>query len=114
MNECYVVGFCDTEMTADLRVLDSPEKIAEVGESIYAERYQTQLESDERGHFIAVDVTSGEGYVADYPEQALQKARTASPNGIFHLIRIGAPGAFRVSFGLTRHDFWGRPLRQSR
>jgi hypothetical protein len=109
-----VVGFCDTKMTADVRVLDSPEKIAEAGELIYAERYQAQLDPDQRGHFIAVDVTSGEGYVADYPEQALQKARTASPSGIFHLIRIGAPGAFRVSFGLTRHDFWGRPLRQSR
>src|SRR4051812_12951880 len=84
-SECCVVGFREIEMTADLRVLDSPEKIAEVGESIYAERYQAQLEPDERGHFIAVDVTSGEGYVADYPEQALQKARTASANGIFHL-----------------------------
>jgi hypothetical protein len=101
-------------MSIDLRVLDSPEKIAEAGELIYSERYQAQLEPDRRGHFIAVDVTSGEGYVADYPEQALQKARAAAPNGIFHLIRIGAPGAFRVSFGLTRHDFWGRPLRQPR
>src|SRR4051794_27978659 len=101
-------------MSIDLQVLDSPEKIAEAGERIYEERYKSQLESDRHGHFIAVDVTSGKGYVADFPEQALQEARAAAPNGIFHLIRIGARGAFRVSFGLTRHDFWGRPLRQSR
>ena len=84
-------------MSIDLRVLDSPEKIADAGELIYAERYQAQLEPDRRGHFIAVDVTSGEGYVAEYPEQALQDARAAAPNGIFHLIRIGAPGAFDVN-----------------
>jgi len=96
-------------MSIDLRVLDSPEKIAEAGELIYAERYKARLEPERRGHFIAVDVTTGEGYVADYPEQALQEARTAAPNGIFHLIRIGAPGAFRVSFGLTRNS----PHRQN-
>src|SRR6202051_713110 len=97
-------------MSVDLRVLDSPEKIAEAGELIYAERYKAQLEPDRRGHFIAVDVTTGEGYVADYREQALQKARAAAPNGIFHLIRIGAPGAFRLSFALPRHS----PPRQNR
>lgn len=102
------------QMSIDLQVLDSPERIADAGEQIYEERYKAQLEPGRHGHFIAIDVTSGIGYVAEYPEQALQDARAAAPNGIFHLIRIGARGAFRVSFGLTHHDFWGRPLRQSR
>jgi hypothetical protein len=101
-------------MSIDLNMLDSPEKIAGAGERIYEERYKRQLDPDHHGHFIAVDVTSGVGYVAEYPEQALQDGRAAAPNGIFHLVRIGARGAFRVSFGLTRHDFWDRPLRQSR
>jgi hypothetical protein len=104
----------NSEMSIDVKALTSPEKIADAGEAIYEERYKRRLEPDRRGHFIAVDVTSGEGYVADYPEQALQDARKAAPYGIFHLIRIGAPGTFRVSFGLNRHDFWGRPLRQPR
>lgn len=102
-------------MTADFKVLDSPNKIAEAGERIYADRYKVELERDQFGHFVAIDVTTGESYVAEFPEQALEKARAAAPNGIFHLIRIGAPGAFKVSFGLSRNDdFWGRPLRQSR
>src|SRR4051794_36620033 len=101
-------------MSIDVKALTSPEKIADAGEAIYEERYKPRLEPDQHGHFIAVDVSSGEGYVAEYPEQALQEARKAAPYGIFHLIRIGAPGTFRVSFGLNRHDFWGRPLRQSR
>ena len=100
---------------ADFRVLDSPEKIAEEGERIYAERYQSQLELERRGHFVAIDVTTDKSYVEEFPEEALEAARKQAPNGIFHLIRIGAPGAFKVSFGASaRYDFWGRPLRQSR
>ena len=99
-------------MSRAANVLDSLEKIVHAGERIYEERYKAQLELRRYGHFIAVDVISGIGYVAEYPEEALQDARAAAPNGIFHLIRIGARGAFRVGFGLTHHDFWGRPLRQ--
>lgn len=102
-------------MTADLRLLDSPGKIADAGDRIYSDKYKSQLEADQMGHFVAIDVTTEEAYVAEFPEQALEKARTAAPNGIFHLIRIGAPGAFKVSFGLSKSDdFWGRPLRQTR
>lgn len=102
-------------MTADLKFLDSPDKIADAGERIYEQKYKSQLEGASFGHFVAIDVTTGTPYVAEFPEQALEQARAAAPNGIFHLIRIGAPGAFKVSFGLSRHDdFWSRPLRQPR
>lgn len=102
-------------MTTDMRTLDSPDKIAEAGERIYTDRYKAELEATRSGHFIAIDVLSGAGYVAEFPEEALQEARTKAPSGIFHLIRIGAEGAFKVSFGAhVRHDFWGWPLRQSR
>jgi hypothetical protein len=94
-------------MSADLNALDSPEKIADAGERIYEERYKAELEPGRHGHFIAVDVTSGCGYIAEYPEQALQDAREAAPNGIFHLIRIGAlrvvsltPGSLDVLVGM--------------
>jgi hypothetical protein len=105
-------------MENNVKTLDSPAKIADEGERIYAERFKEQLESAHRGHFVAIDVTSGAEYVAEFPELALEKARAAAPNGIFHLIRIGAPGAFKVSYGMAQHDdFWGgplRPLRQTR
>jgi hypothetical protein len=101
-------------MTTNLKGLGSPEKIADAGERIYAEQYKAQLEATQRGHFVAIDVTTGEGYVAEFPEQALGEARAKAPAGIFHLIRVGAPGAFTVSFGHARNDFWGRPLQQPR
>ncbi len=101
-------------MTADLRILDTPDKIAEEGERIYAQRHRAELENEHRGHFVAIDVLSGNAYVAEFPEQALEKARARAANGIFHLIRIGAPGAFKVSFGSSRNGFWDRSLRQPR
>jgi hypothetical protein len=98
-----------------MRALDTPDKIAEAGERIYADRYKSELEAARPGHFIAIDVLTGEGYAAEFPEQALETARAKAPSGIFHLIRVGAPGAFKVSFGMhSKHDFWGRSLRQAR
>ena len=100
-------------MADDPKVLDSPEKIAEEGQRLYDERHRERLEGEHRGHFVAIVVTTGNAYVARFPEEAIEEARTHALNGVLHLIRIGAPGTFKVSFG-SRHGFWGRPLRQSR
>lgn len=109
---CYNI---DMSPTADnLRALNTPDKIAEAGQRLYAERHQAQLEKDRSGQFVAIDVLTGEGYVAEFPEQALEHARKQAPNGVFHLIRIGAPGAFKVSYSSQRHDRWSWILRQSR
>ena len=100
-------------MADDPKVLDTPDKIAEEGQRLYDERHRARLEQEHLGHFVAIDVMTGNAYVATFPEQAIEEARKQAPNGVFHLIRIGAPGAFKVSFG-SRHAFWGRPLRQFR
>jgi len=102
-------------MPETLKDLNSLDKIAEEGERLYQDRHKERLEREASGQFVAIDVGNGEAYVGEFPETALQRAKEANPRGIFHLIRIGAPGAFRVSYaGTKRHDFWKRPLRQSR
>ena len=95
------------------KVFDSPDKIAEEGQRLYEERHKATLEGTRRGEYVTIDVLTGNAYAAEFPEQALEEARKQAPNGVFHLIRIGAPGAFKVSFG-SRHAFWGRTLRQPR
>lgn len=84
-------------MTEELKNLSSMQRIAQTGEKIYAEKYKDKLEGERPGHFAAIDVLSGEVYVAEFPELAIEKARAAAPNGVFHLIRIGSPGAFKSS-----------------
>jgi hypothetical protein len=77
--------------------LTSPQDIAAAGERIYAERHKQVLEREHPGQFAAVDVLTGEVYIGEYPEDALSTARQKAPNGVFHLLRIGSAGAYRVS-----------------
>lgn len=77
--------------------LSNPQAIAEAGERIYQERYRGEFEKSHAGRFVAIDVLTEQAYVADRPEEALEHAKTASPTGLFHLIRVGSPAAFRMS-----------------
>ena len=78
--------------------LSNPQAIAEAGEKIYREKYQARFEEEHLGKFVAINVLTEEAYLGDLPEEAFQKAREAAPKGLLHLIRIGSPGAFRVSY----------------
>jgi len=78
--------------------LSNPKAIADRGEEVYREKYQKEYEKIHRGKFVAIDVTTGLAYVADTPEGAFNLARKASQAGLFHLIKVGEPGAYRVSY----------------
>jgi hypothetical protein len=93
-------------MADDLSLLAGPEKIVELGEALYAERHKARLERDHIGHFVAIDVLTGEAYVGEFPEQALDIAEESAPDAILHLIRIGS----RCAFSLRR---MGLPLALS-
>ena len=75
-----------------------PEKIAQAGEQIYDERYRKDYEARYPGQFVAIDTTTGAAYPAQFPELALESAKKASPHGVFHLIKVGSPGAYKVSY----------------
>ena len=77
--------------------ISNPKQIAEKGEEIY-KRYQAAYEKEHPGKFVAIDVKSEKLYVGDTAVEALEKARADSPVGLFHLVRVGAAGAFRVSY----------------
>lgn len=78
-------------------IFNTPAKIVEAGERIYAERYKARLEQERPGSFVVIDVVTGEAYVARFPEQALEEAHAHARTGVFHLIRVGSSGAFSVS-----------------
>ena len=87
--------------------LTDPAEIARTAEGIYAEKYQKQFEKEHKGEFVAIDVLDGEAYLGQFAEKALLAARENAPHGVFHLIRVGAPGAFRVSYvGSTDSANW--------
>lgn len=76
---------------------DAVIRIARRAQEIYDTTLKNELEPEQSGKFVVVDVSSGKHYVADFAEDAIQNAREALPYGIFHLMRIGSPGAFKVS-----------------
>lgn len=85
--------------------LSNPKAVAETGEKIYRDRYQLKLEAENFGKFVVIDVSTEEAIIGDSPEDAMNSAREKLPNGVFHLIRIGSPGAFRVGYSNTTSDW---------
>ena len=85
----------------------TPQEVAKRGEEIYARDHRERLEAESTDQFVAIDVSSGQAYVAPQPEAALEAAREAAPDGVFHLIKIGSEGAFRVSYTSdAAHSDW--------
>jgi hypothetical protein len=74
-----------------------PRQIVERGTRIYDQKYRAEYENKWRGRFAAIDITSENAYVADYPEEALTIAKVAAPHGIFYLTHIGSLTTFKSS-----------------
>ena len=83
-----------------------PSTIARAGEQIYNERYKAQYESEHRGKFVAIDIKDGHATLGDSPEQTLEAAKRNNPSGLFHLIKVGSAGAFRVSYTSHARNNW--------
>ena len=80
----------------------SPERIAIRASEIY-EDLGAEIKRDNTGKFMVVDVKTKHYFISEFSDEAFRLAREGSPHGIFHLIRIGARSAFKVSFS-TGHD----------
>jgi hypothetical protein len=76
----------------------SPQEIAHKGEKIYNEKYRKGYERDFLGQFVAIDVDTGEAFVAPTATQAIQKAEAGGRHGYLHLVKIGSPGVYSVSY----------------
>jgi len=74
------------------------DRIAELGEEIYAKKHRKRYEGEKDGYFLAIDVETETGYMAQYPEDALHAAEKSNPEGKFYLKRIGSSATFHVSY----------------
>ena len=75
----------------------SPTAIAEQGKRLYSEKYKADYERRYFGQYAAIDVTSGDAFVADRPEAATKKAERAGRVGTLYLVRIGHTGVYRLN-----------------
>lgn len=74
--------------------LDKPisfdsEAFANLAESIYKERYQTEFEKLYKDKIVAIEIESGDYFIGDSKMEAALKAKAKYPERFFHFIRIG-------------------------
>jgi len=75
----------------------SPSAIAEQGKRLYSEKYKADYERRYFGQYAAIDVTSGEAFVAERPAAATKKAERAGRVGTLYLVRIGHAGVYHLN-----------------
>jgi len=74
----------------------SPEQVAQKGEEIYKNKLKSILEPKENGKFIAIEVISENYFVGDSILEALETAKKEYPDQLFHTIKIGYQGVFKM------------------
>ncbi len=77
-------------------VLDTDEQVVRRGEALFEERIRPELDEQERGKFLVVDVETGD-YELDADElQALKRAKAKKPEAVLYMLRLGYPTAYRL------------------
>lgn len=66
----------------------STEELDRLGWARY-EEIKDELEAQHHGHYVMIEVDSGDYFIGETSEEALQKAENAYPDKAFRLIRIG-------------------------
>jgi len=84
----------------------SPQMIANKGEALYKNKFQSEYEAKYLGKFVAIDIASEEAFVADNPEDAIAAAQEKNPNGFFHLVKVGSPGVYRLGYTQEKKSDW--------
>jgi hypothetical protein len=87
-------------------VTKTPNSIAEKGEALYRDKFQSEYEAKFPGKYLAIDVNSAQPYIADSPEEAVESLLRSNPNAYYHVIRIGAPGVYRVGYAQHQQREW--------
>jgi hypothetical protein len=70
--------------------------VIERAKRLYAERLQGVLETQHRDRFVAIEPESGEYFLGDTFDEAVQAARAKHPTRLSHTIRIGHRAAFHM------------------
>lgn len=88
-------------------------EIVQKAEHVYAEEYQAEYEAEYNGHYAVIDIIDKSIYVGEFPEIAMKEAMEKSPDGVFHLIRIGSAASVYHLGHLGRHhvNSYSGPIR---
>jgi hypothetical protein len=72
------------------------QSVTDRAKQIYVERLRTTLEAQHRDRFVAIEPESGEHFLADTLDGAVQAARAKFPSRLSHTVRIGHAAALHL------------------
>jgi hypothetical protein len=72
------------------------EEIAQRGREIYDRDIRPQVEADNNGKFLVVDVLTGAFEIADTDRSASDRLKARNPDALIYGLRIGHRTAYRV------------------
>jgi hypothetical protein len=65
------------------------QEVARRGKEIYEREIRAEVEPEQEGRFLVVDVNSGSYALADDELEAFDRAQAKTPEGVLYLIRVG-------------------------
>lgn len=74
----------------------SAEEIARRGDSLYEQHVRVQVETENRGKIVAIDIDTGAFAVADTALAASKCLLAQRPEAEIWLVRIGSPSLHRI------------------
>ncbi len=90
-----------------MTMITNIKKLAEEGNRVYEDAVRPHInEVADRGKFVAIEVESGDYFIAETPVDAFLAARQKHATKVFHLVRIGFSGVYEISrLRPTEHEW---------
>ncbi len=79
----------------------TPEIIAMRGEELYQQEIRDEVETENKGKYLVVDIDTGDYAIADEDLVATDRLLSKRPNATVYGLRIGFPAAYRIGFKVS-------------
>ena len=70
--------------------------VAQKAKRIYEEQLRERLESSDHGRFVCIEPESGDFFLGDTFDDAVNQAIDAHPDRLTHTLRVGHAAAFHI------------------
>lgn len=75
---------------------DKAKLIAEKARQVYEEKLRERLESSDHGRFVCIEPESGDFFLGDTFDDAVNQAIDVHPDRLTHTLRVGYAAAFHM------------------
>jgi len=82
----------------------SPQEVELRGEEIYEQQLRADIEPDNKGRFVVIDIETGEFEVDDDDLQATKRVLARRPGAVLYGLRIGYPTAYTLGGHVAEED----------